>query len=156
MKRSLLALGIVLATNSGYAHDDAGCREINNLLSRLSCYDESHGGQMPRAAAEQDQRQQSTANRQPTQPNDKSSFGLPKEMFSSAETRTVTATLSKFEKRTNRPTRLFLDNDQVWEFSKDRNMSMNAGDSINIKPGTVGGYLMSIGDGPWIRVKRLN
>jgi hypothetical protein len=35
-------------------------------------------------------------------------------------------------------------------------MSASAGDSVKIKTGTIGGYLMSINEGPWFRVKRVD
>ena len=44
MRKILATLTVVFAANSGLAHDEANCRDISNLLARLSCYDESHSG----------------------------------------------------------------------------------------------------------------
>ena len=51
MKKHLLGLAIVLAANTGHAHDEANCRDISNLLARLSCYDKSHAGPSTAASA---------------------------------------------------------------------------------------------------------
>ena len=44
MRKTLATLTVVFAANTGLAHDEANCRDISNLLARLSCYDESHSG----------------------------------------------------------------------------------------------------------------
>ena len=44
MRKTLATLTVVFAANTGHAHDEANCRDISNLLARLSCYDESHSG----------------------------------------------------------------------------------------------------------------
>ena len=165
MRKTLAMLTIVLTANSGYAHDEANCRDISNLLARLSCYDESHS-----AAA-----QSSTTTRtnvrvssdtsplpaasvaSPSQPKTAdSSFGEPRRLFSNRDTSTLSATLTKLVKRHRSTPRLHLDNDQIWTPTKDRAMSASTGDSVKIKTGTIGGYLMSINEGPWFRVKRVD
>ena len=85
-----------------------------------------------------------------------SSFGKPQEMFSNRDTRMVAATLTSISKNPMRATRLYLDNDQIWQLSKDRALSASVGDKVHIKTGTVGGYLMSINEGSWFRVKRID
>ena len=61
MKKTLMTLALIAAANTGYAHDEAGCQEISNLLARLSCYDESHGGVTSKVSSEREDVQASRA-----------------------------------------------------------------------------------------------
>jgi len=68
----------------------------------------------------------------------------------------MAATLVKLDKSPRRKTRLLLDNGQVWELSKDRLLSYPEGAEVDIKTGTVGGYVMSVNGSSWFRVKRID
>lgn len=158
MKKTLMTLALVAAANTGYAHDEAGCQEISNLLARLSCYDENHGGVTPKASSERKDVQVSRARSEPTvnsQDVDDSSFGQISGLFSNNDDSTQQATLTEIFKHPKKMTRLYLDNGQIWGLVKERMMSASAGDSVEMKPGTMGGYRMSINGGSWFRVKRL-
>ena len=158
MKKNLMTLALVAAANTGYAHDEAGCQEISNLLARLSCYDENHGGVTPKASSERKDVQVSRARSEPTvnsQDVDDSSFGQISGLFSNKDDSTQQATLTEIFKHPKKMTRLYLDNGQIWGLVKERMMSASAGDSVEMKPGTMGGYRMSINGGSWFRVKRL-
>ena len=158
MKKTLMTLALVAAANTGYAHDEAGCQEISNLLARLSCYDENHGGVTPKANSERKDVQVSRARSEPTvnsQDVDDSSFGQISGLFSNKDDSTQQATLTEIFKHPKKMTRLYLDNGQIWGLVKERMMSASAGDSVEMKPGTMGGYRMSINGGSWFRVKRL-
>ena len=158
MKKTLMTLALVAAANTGYAHDEAGCQEISNLLARLSCYDENHGGVTPKASSERKDVQVSRARSEPTvnsQDVDDSSFGQISGLFSNKDDSTQQATLTEIFKHPKKMTRLYLDNGQIWGLVKERMMSASAGDSVEMKPGTMGGYRMSINGGSWFRVTRL-
>ena len=158
MKKNLMTLALVAAVNTGYAHDEAGCQEISNLLARLSCYDENHGGVTPKANSERKDVQVSRARSEPTvnSPDvDDSSFGQISGLFSNNDDSTLQATLTEIFKHPKKMTRLYLDNGQIWGLVKERMMSASAGDTVEMKPGTMGGYRMSIKGGSWFRVKRL-
>ena len=165
MRKTLATLTVVFAANSGLAHDEANCRDISNLLARLSCYDESHSGVAHSSTATRSNvRASSDANPLPPasvvnssqQRTADSSFGEPRRMFSNRDTRTLSAALTKVVKQARSTPRLHLDNAQIWTPTKDRAMSASAGDSVKIKTGSIGGYLMSINEGPWFRVKRVD
>ena len=155
MKRTLLTLAALAAANTSYAHDEANCKDISNLLSRLTCYDESHDstGSGPQANANSTAAQAQT----PRSNTDASStFGKPTELFKSRDNRTVSATLTKLDNNPRRKPRLVLDNGQVGELGKDRLVSYPEGAKVEIKTGTVGGYVMSVDGGAWFRVKRID
>jgi hypothetical protein len=168
MKNHLLGLAIVLAANTGHAHDDANCRDINNLLTRLSCYDESHAGSSTAASAKiseiesrsanQNDRQLQALNAPPAPRQDAahSSFGKARQMFGNRDSQVVLASLVQMSKSTKRATRLYLNNDQIWQPTKDRAFTAAVGDSVRIKAGTIGGFVMSINDGSWFRVRRVD
>lgn len=157
MKRTLLTLAVVAVTNTGQAHDQANCKNIDNLLSRLSCYDESHDttGSLARAKSNPAPIVQQGA-QQPSSENSASVFGKPTDLFGTKNTSTMAATLVKLDKSPRRKTRLQLDNGQVWELSKDRLLSYPEGAEVDIKTGTVGGYVMSVNGSSWFRVKRID
>ena len=160
MKKTLCTLILVAATNTGYAHDAAGCSNISNLLARLSCYDEGHDGEATSATSaiinDTKNLEQSSSNAA-SSGDANSTFGLSKRFFSDnkSNSEAVQATLTEMFKHPKKMTKLYLDNKQVWGLVKERMMSASAGDAIRIKTGTMGGYLMSINDGAWFRVKRL-
>lgn len=160
MKKTLITLTLVAATNTGYAHDAAGCSNISNLLARLSCYDESHGGEASSATSaiinDTKNLEQSSSNSAGSS-DANSTFGLSKRLFSdgNSNSEAVQATLTEIFKHPKKMTKLYLDNEQVWGLVKERMMSASAGDAVRIKTGTMGGYRMSINDGSWFRVKRL-
>jgi hypothetical protein len=168
MKKHLLGLAIVLAANTGHAHDEANCRDISNLLARLSCYDESHAGPSTAASAkisasgsastDQNARQLPTFNApaEPRRDATDSSFGKARQMFGSRDSQVVLASLVQVSKSVKRATRLYLDNDQIWQPTKDRAFVAAVGDTVRIKAGTIGGFVMSINDGSWFRVKRVD
>ena len=165
MRKTLATLTVAFAANTGYAHDQANCRDISNLLARLSCYDESHSGAAQSSSATRTNIRASgdtspmppASVASPSQPQTAdSSFGEPRPMFSNRDTSTLSAALTKVVKQARSTPRLHLDNEQIWTPTKDRTMSASAGDSVKIKTGTIGGYLMSINDGPWFRVKRVD
>ena len=168
MKKHLLGLAIVLAANTGHAHDEANCRDISNLLARLSCYDESHAGPSTAASAkisasesastDQNARQLPTfdAPAEPRQDAADSSFGKARQMFGSRDSRVVLASLVQVSKSAKRAARLYLDNDQIWQPTKDRAFTAAVGDTVRIKTGTIGGFVMSINDSSWFRVKRVD
>ena len=85
---------------------------------------------------------------------DDSSFGQISGLFSNNDDSTQQATLTEIFKHPKKMTRLYLDNGQIWGLVKERMMSASAGDSVEMKPGTMGGYRMSINGGSWFRVKR--
>ena len=158
MKKTLMTLALVAAANTGYAHDEAGCQEISNLLARLSCYDENHGGVTPKASSERKDVQVSRARSEPTvnsQDVGVGCVGPSSGVCSNHDCSTLQATLSVIFKHPKKMTRLYLDNGQIWGLVKERMMSASAGDSVEMKPGTMGGYRMSINGGSWFRVKRL-
>jgi hypothetical protein len=160
MKKTLITLTLVAATNTGYAHDAAGCSNISNLLARLSCYDESHGGETTSATSAiiNDTKNPTQSSSNGASSSDaNSTFGLPKRLFSGSNSNSeaVQATLTEIFKHPKKMTKLYLDNKQVWGLVKERMMSASAGDAVRIKTGTMGGYRMSINDGSWFRVKRL-
>lgn len=157
MKRALFTITVVAITNTSFSHDRANCKDIDNALSRLGCYDESHAPtgfagdassqlSLPKAASSRtlNPDTQSTSAKQPS--------GL----FSREQGKSYKATLTEVFKHPKRMTRLYLDNDQVWGLVKERMLAASAGDSVEIKPGTMGGFRMSINNGSWFRVKRLN
>ena len=165
MRKTLATLTVVFAANTGYAHDEANCRDIGNLLARLSCYDESHSGVAQRSSTTRPTVATSGTSSAPPPASvagpsqsqaAESPFGEPRRMFSNRDTRTLSAALTKVVKQARSSTRLHLDNEQIWTPTKDRAISASAGDSVKIKTGTIGGYLMSINEGPWIRVKRVD
>lgn len=168
MKKHLLGLAIFLAANTGHAHDEADCRGISNLLARLSCYDESHAGsskQIPSkisalagSNAAQSDRQLPAINSRPESRQEEadSSFGKSRQMLGSRDGRVVLASLVEVSKSAKRAARLYLDNDQVWQPTKDRALTAAVGDTVRIKTGTIGGFVMSINDGSWFRVKRID
>ena len=168
MKNHLLGLAIVLAASTGHAHDEANCRDINNLLTRLSCYDESHAGSPTAASAKiseiesrsanQNDRQLPALNAPPAPRQDAahSSFGKARQMFGNRDSQVVLASLVQMSKSTKRATRLYLNNDQIWQPTKDRAFTAAVGDSVRIKAGTIGGFVMSINDGSWFRVRRVD
>lgn len=154
MRKTLATLTVVFAANTGHAHDEANCRDISNLLARLSCYDESHSGLAHSSTATRtNARASSNADPLPPANVADSSFGEPRRMFSNRDTSTLSAALTKVVKQARSTPRLHLDNAQIWTPTKDRAMSASAGDSVKIKTGSIGGYLMSINEGPWFRVK---
>jgi len=157
MKRTLLAFAVVAITNTSQAHDQANCKNIDNLLARLSCYDESHdaSGSSPRAN-NGSAPSLSQGSGQPEETRSTSTFGKPTDLFATRDTRTLTATLVKLDKNPRRKTRLLLDNGQVWELAKDRLVSYPEGATVNIKTGTVGGYVMSVDESSWFRVQRID
>ena len=157
MKKSLMTLALVAAANTGYAHDQAGCQKIGDLLARLSCYDENHDGVMPQASAAREDVQATQARGEPSvnRPGvEDSSFGQASGLLSNNDNSTLQATLTEIFKHPKKMTRLYLDNGQIWGLVKERMMSASAGDSVEMKPGTMGGYRMSINGGSWFRVKR--
>ena len=157
MRKTLATLTVVFAANTGHAHDEANCRDISNLLARLSCYDESHSGLAHSSTATRtNARASSNADPLPPANVADSSFGEPRRMFSNRDTSTLSAALTKVVKQVRSTPRLHLDNAQIWTPTKDRAMSASAGDSVKIKTGSIGGYLMSINEGPWFRVKRVD
>ena len=157
MRKTLATLTFVFAANTGHAHDEANCRDISNLLARLSCYDESHSGLAHSSTATRtNARASSNADPLPPANVADSSFGEPRRMFSNRDTSTLSAALTKVVKQARSTPRLHLDNAQIWTPTKDRAMSASAGDSVKIKTGSIGGYLMSINEGPWFRVKRVD
>lgn len=157
MRKTLATLTVVFAANTGQAHDEANCRDISNLLARLSCYDESHSGLAHSSTATRtNARASSNADPLPPANVADSSFGEPRRMFSNRDTSTLSAALTKVVKQARSTPRLHLDNAQIWTPTKDRAMSASAGDSVKIKTGSIGGYLMSINEGPWFRVKRVD
>ena len=159
MKKHLLGLVIVLAANTGHAHDEANCRDISNLLARLSCYDESHADGVPNAGLQRGNIQTTQTRSKGSTDNpsvEDSSFGLPKGLFNSNNDTAQQATLTEIYKHPKKMTRLYLDNGQIWGLVKERMMSASAGDLVEMKPGTMGGYRMSINGGSWFRVRRLN
>ena len=157
MRKTLATLTVVFAANTGHAHDEANCRDISNLLARLSCYDESHSGLAHSSTATRTNvRASSNADPLPPANVADSSFGEPRRMFSNRDTSTLSAALTKVVKQARSTPRLHLDNAQIWTPTKDRAMSASAGDSVKIKTGSIGGYLMSINEGPWFRVKRVD
>lgn len=157
MRKTLATLTVVFAANTGHAHDEANCRDISNLLARLSCYDESHSGLAHSSTATRTNvRASSNADPLPPANVADSSFGEPRRMFSNRDTSTLSAALTKVVKQVRSTPRLHLDNAQIWTPTKDRAMSASAGDSVKIKTGSIGGYLMSINEGPWFRVKRVD
>lgn len=157
MRKTLATLTVVFAANTGHAHDEANCRDISNLLARLSCYDESHSGLAHSSTATRtNARASSNADPLPPANVADSAFGEPRRMFSNRDTSTLSAALTKVVKQARSTPRLHLDNAQIWTPTKDRAMSASAGDSVKIKTGSIGGYLMSINEGPWFRVKRVD
>ena len=157
MRKTLATLTVVFAANTGHAHDEANCRDISNLLARLSCYDESHSSLAHSSTATRtNARASSNADPLPPANVADSSFGEPRRMFSNRDTSTLSAALTKVVKQARSTPRLHLDNAQIWTPTKDRAMSASAGDSVKIKTGSIGGYLMSINEGPWFRVKRVD
>jgi len=168
VKKHVLGLAIFLAANTGHAHDEANCSSISNLLARLSCYDENHAGsskQIPSkisalaaSNASRSDRQLPVTNSQPASRPDGvgSSFGRSLQMFGGRDDRVVLASLVEVSKSTKRAARLYLDNDQVWQPAKDRAFTAAVGDTVRIKTGTIGGFVMSINDGSWFRVKRID
>jgi hypothetical protein len=157
MKRTLLAFAVVAITNTSHAHDQANCKDIDNLLARLSCYDESHDATgSVRSTISNPAPAPSQSNSQPRSESSASTFGIPSDLFAARETRTMTATLVKLDKNPRRKTRLQLDNGQIWELTKDRLVSYPEGASVDIKAGNVGGYVMSVNSSSWFRVKRID
>ena len=157
MKRTLLAFAVVAITNTSHAHDQANCKNIDNLLARLSCYDESHDstGAANRTSSNPAPAPAQSSN-QPRNESSKSTFGIPSDLFATRDTRTMAATLVKLDKNPRRKTRLQLDNGQVWELTKDRLVSYPEGASVDIKSGSVGGYVMSVNGSSWFRVRRVD
>jgi len=157
MKRTLLALTMVTIANTGQAHDQANCQSIDELLARLACYDESHGGaNLTGSALKRSNTPTSVAATTSKAESSSSVARQPRGLFSNDRGESFEAVLTEISKHPKRMTRLYLSNDQVWGLVKERLLSASVGDSVAVKPGTMGGYRMSINNSSWFRVKRLN
>jgi len=168
MKKHLLGLAIALAANASHAHDEASCRDISNLLARLSCYDESHAdpstavsakisASESRSADQNDQELQAfNAPAKPPRDSADSSLSKAPQMFGNRDSQVVLASLVQVRKSAKRATRFYLDNNQIWQPTKDRAFAATVGGTVRIKAGTIGGFMMSINDGSWFRVKRVD
>ena len=156
MKKIAIALSAVLATNSGQAHDTVKCRDISDSLARLSCYDSSHGVPTNSKVAVKEPAPTEIESSAQSKKTEDSAIGEPQSLFSKKDNGPISSRLIKVVRRPKASTRIYLDNEQIWQLTKERLLSASTGDAVRVKSGTVGGYMMSVNDGLWLRVKRIN
>ena len=140
--KSLAALGLLIVVGQSSATDKANCRSIDNVLERLTCYDESHKEQAENPSPG-DRRE-----------NSSKTDGL-KNIFADRDSRVVTTTLAEINKLPRSGAILYLANNQIWQFVKKRSLNAKPGDMVVIKRGFIGDYLISVDGGSFIPVKRL-
>ena len=92
------------------------------------------------------------------EPEEKSSItsiGFAKQVFSKHDKTSIKARISEVKKRPRQRTSFVLDNGQIWRMENNKLISARAGDSVQIKPGSVGGYRLRVNDGAAFRVERI-
>ena len=72
------------------------------------------------------------------------------------EIKTVTAKVAAFGRSPNLRTQVTLDNGQMWEYQDDPDPLLSIGDSVTIKHGTLGSFLLLTPAKLSHRVRRIN
>ncbi len=156
MKKIAIALSVILATNSGQAHDTIKCRDLSDSLARLNCYDSSH--RVPtnsKVAAKKPAPTEIESSAQSKKTED-SANGEPPSLFSKKDNGLISSRLIKVVRCPKAIKRIYLDNEQIWQVTKERLFSASAGDAVRVKSGSIDGYMISVNDGQWLRVKRID
>ena len=151
MVRQLTITALLLACGTALAADDPvqraqRCAGIADSLERLVCYDGLFRADAPPAgdaAADFGAEQlRGAAGREESQ-----------------EARTLTATVTELRETRRNVFRVTLDNGQIWQqMDMDSLFHLQAGDTVEINRGRLGGYRMgrtSRGGSAWVRVNRL-
>ncbi len=148
-----IAMSVTLIVTSGilFAAEDAQhpCAHVRNDTDRLACYDQAFG--KPAASAD------------PTAPAPKEQFGFTeKEMArntgqsATAAPDSVTAAIKSLDRRHDGKFVVTLDNAQVWAQSEINSQAdVEIGDSVTVRRGALGSYLLVTKAGIGTRVKRV-
>lgn len=138
-----LALG---ATNSAIgAPDSHRCASITPDAERLACYDKAFGSP-------------STPSNGAATPHD---FGLPaskpdREASAAKKEETITAVITSVDRRRDGKLVVTLDNAQTWAQSENNSqVDLRVGDTITVRRGALGSYLLISRAGVGTRVKRV-
>ena len=181
--RFLLFSGAILIAGGALAHDQGNCRVISNQLERLACYDQGHAEAdittderssaeatpAEEKATEQAAGKTEITGRQLAEPpttekqvapeaEEKSTIsdiGFVNRIFPRRDQTSIKARISEVKKRPRQRTSFVLDNGQIWRMEGNKLISARAGDSVQIKPGSVGGYMLRVNDGAAFRVERV-
>ena len=136
----LVAWALLVSTSSDLRAADAAhpCASITDDAHRLACYDRHFG-----------------------QPQGHSNGALPGasprgEDGAAAKNFSVTATVTALERRRDGLFVATLDNGQVWSQSEvDSRAEVRVGDTVTVRRGTLGSYLLVTAAGIGTRVKRV-
>jgi hypothetical protein len=171
-KRLALSTAILAACAAGSASADdidlhkalAPCISISSVADRLACYDKLAGRVSPpmaRPSAAVPAAAPVAAAPVPAAAPTEEDFGRSRvqeaaRSTSPPEIKTVTAKVAGFGRSPNLRTQITLDNGQIWEYQDDPDPLLAIGDSVTIKHGTLGSFLLVTQTKLSHRVRRIN
>lgn len=142
----------------------APCSGISSSAGRLACYDKLAGrdpepkaqpsiaasAPAPVAAAA------ATAAAPTVEDYGRSKLQMASKSLSPPEIKTVTAKVAAFGRSPNLRTQVTLDNGQIWEYQDAPDALLSIGDSVTIKHGMLGSFLLLTPTKLSHRVRRIN
>ncbi|HEY6621714.1 MAG TPA: hypothetical protein VIY68_19405 [Steroidobacteraceae bacterium] len=145
----------------------APCIDISSSADRLACYDKLAGRDSepkarPSVAASAPAPAAPVAAAPvPAAAPTEEDFGRSKLQMaansrSPPEIKTVTAKVAAFGRSPNLRTQVTLDNGQIWEYQDEPDALLSIGDSVTIKHGTLGSFLLLTPAKHSHRVRRIN
>ena len=177
MKTRLISLATLLCTFGAFnAHAETvadameKCRNTDNSLKRLICYDNiakslnQYDGasaqvsqlQAYRSEAATQPRPQVEANRQPEASEPKNDFGLEHRRDLSAEASEVSLTIASFKDSLRGKKIITFSDGSVWQQSDSAYLKIEEGQQVSIERGLLGSFYLSVeGVNKRMKVKRV-
>lgn len=174
-KRWVLSAAILAACAAGRAPAEdidlhkalAPCSGISSSAGRLACYDKLAGRDpepkaQPSVAASAPApvapvaAPAATAAAPSVEDYGRSKLQMASKSLSPPEIKTVTAKVAAFGRSPNLRTQVTLDNGQIWEYQDAPDALLSIGDSVTIKHGTLGSFLLLTPAKLSHRVRRIN
>jgi len=148
------------------------CAQVENARERLTCFDQQYPRDMSKPTAlpaPVDAETPSVAYRKadPAPPppvaqpdatdTTSSSEGLPKSrsVFSFPEKVNIESTIAAVKSEYQKKMVFRLENGQVWLQNSPRELPIKEGDSVTIRSGTIGGFILQTAGGTSTRVQRI-
>ena len=146
----LLLLGLGAMSSTAGAGESVDCSQIANTAERLACFDRAFPGDNTVPAEDQPEMPQDAS-----APEATSQVPRKSGLFDRKDRLEIHARIKAVKRREQQKMVFLLDNGQIWVQSSPRALAIRKGDTVKISSATIGGYLLTTGQGTTTRVKQI-